>query len=296
MGSVDVGRYGLWLLRAVWLGLPVVVGFSLGPLVEELEYPVVAEVLLWAVWFAGLVATLVPGPITLTAIRIAAPALVLLAALALPADGGTTGGAAIVAAYGLLVTGVAYLSGVGDQMINGSAYGSERRLALRPPGYVLLGPIQVIWLLLVIGVAAPFVLMVTGRWIAAAITIAPAVFAGWLGWRVLYQLARRWLVFVPAGFVIHDHLLAVESILMRRTIVTTLGPATEEALAGAVDLTGGASGLSLQVVLQEPVQFGRRQRGQITNTDATSIVFTPTMPGAVLSEARVRAIRIGQAS
>lgn len=296
MGSVDVGRYGLWLLRALWLALPVVVGLGSRDAIGALEQPLIAEVALWAVWFATLVACLVPGPVSLTAVRIAAPAIVVVAGLALLADGGSSSGSAVIAAYGLLVTAVAYLARVGDEMINGSAYGSERRMALRPPGYALLGPVQVAWLMLVAGMMVPLILAATGRWLAAGLVVGPGLFGCWLGWRVLDQLARRWLVFVPAGFVIHDHLLAAESILMQRTIVAALGPATELSLAGAEDLSGGASGLALEVSLKEPVQFGRRQRSQVITTDATSIVFTPTLPGAVLSEARIRAIRIGQAS
>lgn len=296
MSSTDVGRYELWLLRVLWVALPVVVGFGLSGAISELDQPLAAEVVLWAAWFGGLVACLVPGPISLTAIRVASPAIVALAIVAMIGDRSSTSGPGVVAAYGALVTSVAFLAGVGDRMINGSAYGSERRMALRPPGYALFGPVQLAWLLLVAGAAGPLLAAVTGRWPLALIIALPGLGCSWLGWRILHQLARRWLVFVPAGFVIHDHLLLVESILMERTIVNTIGPATEDRLADAVDLSGGASGLALEVALSEPVQFGRRQRGEIVNTETMNIVFAPTMPGAVLTEARIRAIQIGQAT
>jgi hypothetical protein len=109
------------------------------------------------------------------------------------------------------------------------------------------------------------------------------------------------LVFVPAGFVIHDHVIPVESILLRRTIIDSLGPATlgttGQTTEDAVDLSGGARGLALEVAVNEPVVFGLRAgaRRDVVNTEATRLVFTPTLPGAVLTEARIRAIPIGVA-
>jgi hypothetical protein len=100
-------------------------------------------------------------------------------------------------------------------------------------------------------------------------------------------------VFVPAGFVIHDHVLLVESILMRRATIAALGPATSPVPETAVDLSGGAYGLALEVSTREPVSFGRRVYRTIVNTETDRIIFTPTLPGAVLTEARIRAIRIG---
>jgi hypothetical protein len=177
-------------------------------------------------------------------------------------------------------------------MVNGSAYGSERRMGLRPPGYAVFGPIQLAWLLLFFGVALPMMAFGDGRWLLAGLVIAPAAAAARLGWRVLHQLSRRWLVFVPAGFVIHDPVLLGEAILMRRTTVSSLGPATEADLEQACDLSAAATGLSLTVVLNEPVNFAQRSKRDLIVTEADQIVFNPTLPGAVLGEARTRAITI----
>lgn len=283
---------GLWPLRALWLALPVVVGFGLGDVVGDLDQAIVAEVLLWATWFVGLVACLVPGPASLTIVRVLAPATVGVTLVAGVLGGDWSRSLLALAGYGIVVSVVSELPVVGDRMINGSAYGSERRMAIRPPGFAILGPIQVAWLLLFLGALGPSLLAATGRWPAAAVAVPPGAAACWLGWRVLHQLSRRWLVFVPAGFVIHDHVMAAESILLRRSIIDSLGPATVAGVDRATDLSGGASGLALEVAMSEPVPFTRRGRRELVATEADHLVFTPTLPGAVLTEARIRAIRI----
>ena len=259
---------------------------------QDLDQPIVAEVLLWATWFIGLVACLVPGPASLTIVRVLAPAIVGVALVAGVLSGAWSTSLIGLAGYGVIVSIVSLLPVVGDRMINGSAYGSERRMAIRPPGFALLGPIQLAWLLLFVGALSPALLAADGRWLATVLAALPGAGACWLGWRVLHQLSRRWLVFVPAGFVIHDHVLVAESILLRRSIVDSLGPATTASIDRATDLSGGASGLALEVALSEPVPFARRARRQLVTTEADHLLFSPTLPGAVLTEARIRAIRI----
>ncbi len=288
-------RLELWPLRALWFLSPLVIGFGLGPAIDRFDDPgpIVAEVLLWAAWFIGLIATLAPSTISLTVIRVLAPGLVGIAVIAGIATGDWPLRLGIAIAFGLLVTAVCYLPVVGDRMVNGSAYGSERRMTLRAPGYTLLGPIQLAWLVMFAGAVTGPLLISSGRYVFGAIASVIGVGALWLGWRVLHQLARRWIVFVPAGFVIHDHVVPVESILLQRSIISTLGPATTPLPDGAIDLSGGASGLALEVALNEPVTFGLRVDRTVENTDTDRIVFSPTLPGAVLTEARVRAIKIG---
>ncbi len=283
---------GLWPLRALWLILPLVAGLGLDDLTEGLRWPLVAEVALWAGWFAGLVACLVPGTLSLTAVRSLAPAVVGVTVIGTLLGDVQSTTALVGVGYGIIVTVTALLPVVGDQMINGSAYGSERRMGLRPPGFAIVGPIQLAWFLLFFGVTVPVIAISDGRWVVAAISILPGLGACWLGWRVLHQLSRRWLVFVPAGFVIHDPVLLAESILMRRTTVTSLGPAIEADLERATDLTAGATGLGLEVVLNEPVTFAKRARKELIVIEADRMIFSPTLPGALLREARIRAINI----
>jgi len=292
-----LARAGLWPLRLVWLAAPLGIGVGLSDRLGHFPDTggLIAEVALWAAWFAGLVACLVPSTHSLTVVRIGAPgapALVMLAALV--GDGGFSAARLEALGYGALLSVVAFLPTTGDRMINGSAYGSERRMALRPPAFALLGPVQVTWLLVFAGLVTGPILLANEWWIAGVVACAAGAVACRHGFKVLHQLARRWIVFVPAGFVIHDHVLLVESILLRRNIVAALGPAREgdDAAEGAADVSGGARGLALEVVAQERVAFGRRVKRTVVNTEADRVVFTPSLPGAVLTEARIRAIRI----
>ncbi|MGI9616729.1 MAG: hypothetical protein ACR2QO_27690 [Acidimicrobiales bacterium] len=292
-------RLGLWPARVLWLGLPLAVGRGLSPALERFDTPgpLLVEVCLWLSWFVGLLALLVPTAASLTVVRIVAPAVIGVGLVAGVSTGDWPLELLLAIVAGVLVTAVVFLPMVGDRMVNGSAYGSERRMTLRPPAYTLLGPVQLAWLLVFAGAITGPWLLASGRYVLGGIAVVVGVGFAWLGGRVLHQLSRRWLVFVPAGFVIHDHVVPVESILLRRTTIASLGPATVPVVAEAVDVSGGGRGLALEVSLNEPVVFGLRagSRRDVVNTEAERLVFTPTLPGAVLTEARIRAIPIGAA-
>jgi hypothetical protein len=287
----------LWPLRALWLAAPLVVGRGLDEAFQRFDSPgpVIAEVLVWAAWFAGLVAALVPSTASLTAIRALSPGTAGLAVLAGTATGDWSPRLLTALGFAAVIAAACYLPIVGDRMINGSAYGSERRMALRPPAFALLGPVQLAWCTVFAGLVAGPWLVASGRYPLGAAAGVAGAGAAWLGLRVLHQLSRRWIVFVPAGFVIHDHVSLVESVLLRRAAIDRLGPAPSPLAAGTTDLSAGAYGLALEVALSEPVTFGYRQRREVISTGADRLVFTPTLPGAVLVEARARAIRIGTA-
>jgi hypothetical protein len=106
--------------------------------------------------------------------------------------------------------------------------------------------------------------------------------------RALHSLTQRWVVFVPAGLVLKDHLALLDPVLLRRHLVTSFGPAPAE--SDALDLTARAPGLALEVRLREPVplaQVSPGRRGSETRSP-DALRFTPTRPGAVLAEAERR--------
>src|SRR6516225_8788521 len=71
-----------WAVRVVWVILPLAAGPAYGSALHPYSEPVraTAVVLLWAGWAGVLVGTLVPHPVGLTALRLAAPAAVITAA------------------------------------------------------------------------------------------------------------------------------------------------------------------------------------------------------------------------
>lgn len=290
-------RLGLWPLRVLWLVLPPVVGPGVVAAVAERTEPVrtLVELGLWSGWFLGLIAVLAPSTVSLTAVRILAPSAVASSLVAAATAGRWTAATLVALGGALLVTGLAFLPLVGDPMINGSAYGSERRMALRPPAALLLGPVQLAWLVVYAGAITGPLLLVTGRYLFGV----PALVVGWglavRGARTLHQLSRRWLVFVPAGFVVHDFYTLAESLLIQRRLKPELSLAADADSAQGdqrVDLSGGAYGLALCVRVAEPLPFARRVARSIVSGTGLEFVFSPTLPGQALAEARVRAIKI----
>lgn len=278
----------LMIARVVWLVLPL----GLVPALEgalagsSAAISVLVSMAGWIGWTGGIVAVLAPRTLGLTYLRITAPAALVLAIWAASGGASVVAGVAAVLLAAIAVV-VVLAPAVTDAFVNGSAYGPESRFALRTPIPILLGPALLVWVLVGAGISAGPLLLAAEQWIAGAIATVVGLPVAALAARSLHQLARRWLVFVPAGLVVHDP-TAVAPQLIPRGAVTSIGPAP--AGSDAHDLTGGAAGLALQVQLVDPVVFEpprtRRARGEPVETDR--FLVAPSRPGAVLKEARAR--------
>src|SRR4051794_7577475 len=256
----------------------------------------VAGVLLWIGWGVGLVAVLVPRTVGLTALRIGAPGA-LAVALWAGVAGGDVGPAEIVAIAWSAATAalVLLLPAVADGFVDGSAYGSERRFNLRVPASVLVGPAEIAWVAVAVGLVAGPMLLAAERWVAGAVAVVLGVPLVWLGVRALHQLARRWVVFVPAGIVLHDPLALGEPLLFPTRTVRRLGPAPVDGERSATDLSGRALGLVLELELTGPVDIEPTRTGEDGGgkVRADRLLFTPARPGAVLAEATTRGLPVG---
>src|SRR5690606_11204202 len=175
-----------------------------------------------------------------------------------------------------------------EVFVDGSSYGDERRMPLRAPVALLAGPAELAWLAVAAGVCAGPLLLAARQWVPGVAALAVGAPLAWWGTRVLHVLARRWLVFVPTGVVVHDQLTLVDPVLLRRAVVRSFGPAP--AGSDALDLTAGAAGLALEVRLAEPVSVVPvPRRGQPPELrEARAVLVTPSRPGRVLAEARRR--------
>ncbi len=288
-------RLGLWPARVAWFILPLVAGFGFRDLLADRSDTValVAEVGLWVGWFTGLVCLLAPSTVSLTVIRILAPGSVLAVLVAIAADGFTVSALVALALGGTVIACVIILSAwTGDIMVNGSAYGPERRMALRPPAALVLGPLQLVWLLVMAGLMTGPLLIAAGQIIVGIPLVGIGAAAVYFGSRSLHQLSRRWIVFVPAGFVLHDYFVLAESLLMARKSMASLGPLPLDK-GELLDLSGGSRGLALLAELKEETPLAiRAGRGRVDTFSARRIVFTPSLPGALIKEARIRGIRI----
>jgi hypothetical protein len=285
-----VGSLGAWPARVTWLVLPVLLGPAVGDALDDASRPVqvVASIGLWLGWAAVLVATLVPTTVSLTALRVAAPAAVVAAVAAVVADGASA--ATVVGLVGALLAALAaFWPGTGEAFVAGSSYGDERRMPLRVPGPLLAGPLVLVWAAAATGVAAGPLLLAARQWIAGAAVLAVGLPVAVVAIRSLHTLARRWLVFVPNGVVVHDPLALAEPVLLRRADVRSFGPAAAD--TAALDLTRSALGLALEITLAAPVSVVLARGGRHGVSEATTaaaLLVSPTRPGAVLAEARRR--------
>ncbi len=255
---------------------------------------VVASVGLWVIWALVLVGTLVPRTVSLTALRIAAPAALAAAgwAAVVTPEPGWRDGLALGATA--LATVVALAPATGAAFVNGSSYGAEVRLPLRPPGVVLLGPVELAWAAVVAGVATGPLLLAAEVWLGGVLALVVGLPVALLAARSLHGLARRWVVFVPAGIVLVDPATLTDSLLVPKALIANLGPAPADTTAR--DLTAGALGLALQLDLdgeQAIVPRPTRRGGEVAFEDVTSVLFTPTQPGRVLAEARAQRLPVG---
>lgn len=285
-------RWVLWSARGLWALLPVLVGPSFATGLDERSASVqsLCAIGLWCAWAVVLGAMFVPTTVTLTVVRIIVPASMLVAVL-LTGAGGFDVEDGVALAATTAATAVCFLPAFGAMCLRGAAYGDEERVALRAPGALLVGPIELSWLVLVVSAASGPLLLAAEQWVAgAAVTVVGVALAVVIG-RALHQLARRWLVFVPAGVVVHDPMGLVDPILLRRARVRSFGPALADTTA--TDLTMAAPGLAIEIGVLDKVELvarvGRRgTRPAVT----TALLVTPTRPGVAVATARRR--RVGQ--
>ncbi|MEY2430870.1 MAG: hypothetical protein QOC92_595 [Acidimicrobiaceae bacterium] len=274
----------LWALRAGWLLLPVTVGPAIAHGLESASTPVqvVAAALAWLAWGAVLVALLVPRTISLTALRIGAPAAFAAAVWVSVRSG--VGGAEVLAMTwtAFVAAAVLFVPAITDAFVDGSSYGPERRMALRVPGTLLLGPVQLTWAATLAGLVAGPLLLAARSWIIGVLALGIGVVAAWFGSRALHRLSRRWLVFVPVGIVLHDPVLLGEALLFTKKMVRSLGPAAKGSTA--TDVTGRALGLVLELELTEVTK--------VRSVDTDRLLFSPARPGALLREARERGLPV----
>jgi hypothetical protein len=292
---MDLRRLLPWLIRAAWLALPFAAGpaFGAGLHPHSEAVRVAATVVLWAGWVVVLVGTLVPHPLGLTALRLCAPAATA-AAVAAVATGRASGPAATGAvATSVIVVVLAFAPPTGAWYVNGPAYPNERRYPLRVPGPLLLGPLELSWAVTVGAPVVAILLLAAKAWFAGVAVLVVGLPLAVVLARSLHGLSRRWLVFVPAGVVLHDPISLLDPALFPRQMIEVLRPAPAD--TDSLDLTQGALGLTIELVLREKVPMTRAKPGQAGGEQGASarLLFTPTRPGQVLAEAGRRRVPVG---
>jgi len=265
------------------------VGPALAAALDGTSGPIrlVASTGLWIGWAVGMIAAFVPHPVSLTALRVMAPAVVVVAVAAAVADHPS----ALAIAWATVACAWSFAPAVGAVCVNGPAYPNERRFLLRPPGPLMKGPLPMLWALAAAGIAAGPLLLAARRWVLGGALLV-------VGWPVaalllksMHNLSRRWAVFVPAGMVLHDPMVLFDPILFRRQDVTGLRPGRRGDPA-SLDVSQAAMGLGLEMELDpaSTVTLLRPGRREGDPVETSRLHFTPTRPGAVLAEAQRRRI------
>lgn len=292
-GAVAADKTLGWALRVLWLALPFAAGGALAAALDGASVPVrtLASIGVWASWAVVMVATVVPRPVGLTALRLVAPGA--LAALVAASVGGH------VSIPGLSVAALATLAALSAEVAtvfaNGAAYPNERRYPLRAPGPLVLGPLPLSWALTVAGLCAGPLLLAARQWAAGGVALVTGWAIALLLVRPLHGLSRRWAVLVPAGLVLHDPMTLADPVLFPRQSIEALHPAP--AGSDSLDLTQRALGLSLELLLREKVPMTLVRPGRRTGEEGASarLLFTPARPGALLAAAAERRIPVARA-
>jgi hypothetical protein len=292
--AVSIDRLSPWVLRLAWVGL-LVVGDSAIDGATATRSDAIGAVALWgagALWLAGVAAMAIPAVVSLTATRAVVPlslpvAIVAWSAGAEPGDGTLLLGIAAVA------TVVALSGDLGRVFVQASAYGEEDRHLLRPPtGYLFAVLVSwAIWAAAAIG--GP--LLLGGRaWVLGGVVSGFAIVMTIWAWPRWHSLSRRWLVVVPIGLVVHDHLVMAETLMLRRQEIATarLAPAGTQ----AADLTGPAAGHAIEINTVETVTAILAATPKAPGGKAihlTACLVAPTRPGRALAAAGRRRLPVG---
>ncbi|MEE2767843.1 MAG: hypothetical protein VX833_01360 [Actinomycetota bacterium] len=291
-------RFAGWVLCFLWLVLPLSVGPVVADGLHDTEEALrtTASVGLWALWGTGFLASLIPRPLSLAVVRLGGPT-----AFAIAVWGSSVTGLSAASLTGLmgsaLVAGMALSAPVGDRFANGASYGDERRFLLRAPGAVIVATGPLAWAVTVAGLSAGPLLVAGGPLAAGIPTCLIGLPAAMLAVRAVHQLGRRWVVLVPAGLVLHDHLAVADPVLLPRAGVSFLGPAA--ANTAATDLTQGALGLAIEVRCKDSLELALRDghRGPMSRRiPAQAFMCTPARPDALLAEAVNRRLVMGVGS
>ena len=227
---------------------------------------------IWLLWSIALLCTLVPSSSALTAIRLALPTIFVIVAAAAVAIGISSGVAAALA-ISLLASLLIFSGDIGDSFVQLAAYGDERRYPLRcPPAMLLVEVLSwLVWLTLTI---VAINLLASDALILGAIVAIVALLLAIVLPRRFHRFSRRWLVSVPAGLVIHDHVVLAETAMFMNNAVIEVG--IDLAPSEAADLSGKCSGVGLLIALKD--------------FDTVVLAATPKTPGG--SAIHVKSMRV----
>ena len=284
----------LGILRAIWLLIPLLCGPSLQKSLHDFEslLRTTVSIGLWSFWVLIFLATLITAPISLAIVRIGIPATAGLSIWSSLEAGESTSGIIGLTASGLAAL-IALSAPLGDRFSDGASYGDERRFLLKAPGPVALifGPLA--WIATLAGLSLGPVLLLNKNFLLGILLSLIGLPISVIASNAIYQLGKRWIILVPAGIVLHDHLAVGDPTLITRNQLENFSPAVIG--TDALDLSQGSFGLPLEIRCSTPLSM-MLKKGTMRNVNESSIVenflITPVRPNVLLAEAEKRNLRI----
>ena len=193
----------------------------------------------WLLWTSVGASLLVPSPTSLTIVRIVVPLSIVVS---------VTAGQPLAVFCSVVALIVCASPVFVDGMVQGGAYGDEKRFALRTPlPYVV--PAVIAWLLYTASLIGGSLLLAARQYIVGAVLVAIGILLSRTIPQRLHRLARRWLVLVPVGIVVHDHLVLHETIMAPSAKILSVSRTSD--VGEAADLTGGVFGDRITIELTE---------------------------------------------
>jgi hypothetical protein len=237
-----------WSVRVLWLVaalLPNNLTDTMSSHSQVLRTTMSVE--LWLLWALVALATWLHHPISLTTARCIVPVVVAHLFVGLP-DSSFGVGNVIGAACALVALVLIYTSNYGSIHVQAGAYGDERRYLLRVPAPIVM-PLVLGWGVMMVVVSTTPLMLASERYVVGGVGV---VLSAGLLWQLpvrLHRLSRRWLVKVPAGWVVHDDVVLSENLLIKTHEVVSMNLALEGSVA--IDLTGMTRGVPIEVHLRE---------------------------------------------
>jgi hypothetical protein len=201
----------------------------------------------WILWALVAIATWIHHPISLTTARCLAP-IVVFCSIAYALTQSLSSANIAVSTCGIISLMLMFTAEYGSAHVQAGAYGNERRFLLRIPAPVVL-PTLITWALFATVVVALVNAAQSENYLLGVPLLLAIVALSWKFAPQMHRLSKRWLVRVPAGWVVHDDLMLAENLLIRSHNLTAMDLALAD--SEALDLSGMTRGVPIQFTLRE---------------------------------------------
>jgi hypothetical protein len=222
-----------WPVRVLWIA------FALAPN----GFGIVA----WILWAVVAIGTWIHHPISLTTVRCLAPIVVFHSAVYALSESLSSLNIAITTC-GIISLMLMFTADYGSAHVQAGAYGNERRFLLRIPAPVIL-PTLITWVLFTSVLVVLENAAQSENYMLSIPLLLALIAMSWKFAPQMHRLSKRWLVRVPAGWVVHDDLLLAENLLVRSHNLVAIDFALAD--SDALDLSGMTRGVPIQISLRE---------------------------------------------